>query len=224
MPIEVPARIGSAVPDSALVARIRTTLMEAAAPVRPLPSNAALMALCVAVFIALALLLTLPVGFPGFARLDTVSRLIEYPAVLLLAFMLAGSLVDQMIPGTRRVIGPAAGVLVAVLLLSVTAALLFPGPMPKNFVDEGIPCLRLGALCAIPAGGLTWTMMRRGFAADPLSAAIAAGGLSGLLGVGVLALHCPILNAAHIIAWHVGSIVVAALFGALLGWSWSRRR
>jgi hypothetical protein len=165
-----------------------------------------------------------PFGFGGFAKLSAASAAIEYSVVGLLALVLSGAAIEAMIPGSRRTLPPVVGVLAAILLLSVTASLLFPDFVLRDFVRQGIPCLRLGVLCAIPAAGLTWVMMRRGFVVDTLSAAVAGGALSGLLGVGVLALHCPILNASHIIAWHVGVIAVTSVVGALLGWVLARYR
>jgi hypothetical protein len=50
MPFEVPARISGATPDSKRLAEVRKTFAASAAPVRPLPSNATMMALCLAVF------------------------------------------------------------------------------------------------------------------------------------------------------------------------------
>lgn len=224
MPFEVPERIGLAVPDAARVARIREDFTRSASPVRPLPSNGRMMALCVGVFAVLAVLLAAPFGFSGFAKLSSASAAIEYSVVGLLAMVLAGAAIEGMIPGSRRTLPPAAGVLIAILLLSFTASLLFPDFALHDFVSRGIPCLRLGVFCAIPAAGLTWAMMRRGFVVDTVSVVVAGGALSGLLGVGVLALHCPILNAAHIIAWHVGVVAVTSVAGALLGWGLARYR
>ena len=224
VPFEVPPRISLAVPDSRRVAEIRKTLTESAKPVRPLPSNGAIMLLCVGVFILLAVLLALPAGLLGFSRATASEAAIEYAVLLLLALALAGAVVEQMIPGARRSVPPAAGVLLAILLLSLTATLLFPRSEPNDFVSQGVPCMRLGLLCAIPAACLTAFMMRRGFVTDTVSAAIAGGGLSGLAGAAVLALHCPIFDATHIIAWHAGVIAVTSLAGAFLGWVLARSR
>jgi hypothetical protein len=219
MQFEVPRRLSLAVPDAARVAQIRKTFAESAAPVRLLPSNLAMMLSCVGAFLILAILLTVPVGFYGFLKVTAWGAAVQYSVLLLLALVLAGSAVEQMIPGSRRIMPPTVTVVLAIVLLSVTAALLFPDFATHDFVHRGIPCLRYGVLCAIPAAGFTWLLMRRGFVIDSVRAAIAGGALSGLLGVGVLALHCPILNAAHIIAWHVGVLAVTSLFGAFLGWA-----
>ena len=61
-------------------------------------------------------------------------------------------------------------------------------------------------------------MLRRGFAVNPPSAGLVAGTLGGLAGVGMLELHCPNFQAAHILAWHTAVVPVSAALGALLGW------
>lgn len=223
MRFEVPPRIGHATPDATRLAKIRKALAESAAPVQPLPSNAVLMLLCLGVFVALAVILAAPVGFSGFIKMSPGERWMEYPVVFLLALALAGGVVEQMIPGSRRTIGPLWSILLAILLLSITALVLFPNFDTTRFVPQGIPCLRYGLLCAVPAAGLTWALMRRGFIANPFAGAVSGGAFSGLLGAAALALHCPIFSAPHIIVWHIGVIVVTSLTGALIGFFQLRR-
>jgi hypothetical protein len=223
MPFEVPARISHASPDSGRLAAIRKALAESAAPVRPLPSNAAIMALCLGVFIALGVILAAPVGFPGFAGMSAAARWMDYSVLMLLALALAGGVVEQMIPGSRRTLRPVWGIVLAIVLLSLTTVVLFPHFDTQRFVPRGISCLRYGVLSSIPAAGLTWILMRRGFITDPVAGAVAGGALSGLLGAAVLALHCPIFSAPHIIVWHAGVIVVTSVAGACLGWVQMRR-
>ena len=225
MPFEVPQRISGAVPDSGRLDRIRKTLAASVKPVRPLPSNAVMMMMCVGAFAGLAILLAFPAGFSGFAKMSASGRWMDYSALLLIALVMAGSVVEQMIPGSRRTMRPVWLIVIAMLLLSVASLVLFPdsGLDAHPFVSRGIPCLRYGVLCAIPGGALTWILMRCGFVTDPVSGAISAGAFSGLLGTAALALHCPILNAAHIIAWHVGVIVVTSLAGVVIGFVQVRR-
>jgi hypothetical protein len=217
MQFEVPARISGATPDSARLARVKKTFAASASPVRPLPSNGAMMLLCAGVFVVLAILLTIPVGFPGFAKMSVSGRWMDYSVVFLLTMVMAGGVVEQMIPGSRRTMRPVWTIFFGILLLSVTAVFLFPDFAMQRFVPTGIPCLRYGLVCAIPGAGFTWILMRFGFVTDPVPAAVSAGALSGLLGAAVLALHCSIFNAPHIVVWHVGVIVVASLSGVLTG-------
>jgi hypothetical protein len=217
MPFEVPPRISGAAPDSRRLAEVRKTFAESAAPVRPLPSNSTMMALCLGVFIVLGVILAGAVGFFGFAKMGAATRWVDYSVLLLLALVLAGAVVEQMIPGSRRTMRPVLAILFAIVLLSLTALLLFPDFDTTRFVPQGIGCLRYGVLCSIPAAGLTWLLMRRGFITDPLAGAVSGGAFSGLLGAAVLALHCPIFSAPHIIVWHAGVIVVTSVAGACIG-------
>jgi hypothetical protein len=217
MQFEVPQRISGAVPDPAWLAGVRKTFAESAAPVRPLPSNFTIMALCVGVFIALGVLLALPVGLPGFNKMSVAARWMDFSALLLLALVLAGGVVEQMIPGSRRTMRPVWSVLFAIVLVSLTALVLFPEFSTARFVPRGIGCLRYGLLSSIPAAGLTLVLMRRGFVTDPTAGAVAGGAFSGLLGVAVLALHCPIFSAPHVIVWHAGVIVITSAIGACIG-------
>jgi hypothetical protein len=159
----------------------------------------------------------MPVGFYGFSKMSAAARWMEYSVLLLLALVLAGGVVEQMIPGSRRTMRPVWGMLFAVVLLSLTALLLFPDFDTTRFAAQGIGCLRYGLLSSIPAAGLTWLLMRRGFIADPLAGAVSGGAFSGLLGAAVLALHCPIFSVAHIVVWHAGVIVVTSAVGACIG-------
>jgi hypothetical protein len=222
MPFEVPARIGKAMPEPARVARIRERIMAGASAVRPLPSIAAMTALGLAAFIVLGIGLAWPFGYYGFDRLNGTSGMAEYAAVLLVAAALMAGALGQAIPGSRRIVGPAALVVIGIALLCLTTAGLFPDFGLDGFVTRGVPCLRLGLVCAVPAAALVTVAMQRGFVTDRVSAGLTGGALAGLAGVGVLALHCPVLNAAHIIAWHVGAVAVASLAGAVTGRAVSR--
>lgn len=223
MPFEVPPRIGQATPDSGRLAEVRKTIAQATAPVRPLPPNATLMALCLGVFVLLAVILAGAVGFSGFAKMGAAARWMDDSVLLLLALVLAGGVVEQMIPGSRRTMRPVWGIVIAIVLLSLTALVLFPDFNTTRFVPAGIVCLRYGLLSSIPAAGLTWILMRRGFVTDPLAGAVSGGAFSGLLGAAVLALHCPIFSAPHIVVWHAGVIVVTSVAGACIGFFQMRR-
>jgi hypothetical protein len=109
---------------------------------------------------------------------------------------------------------------VASLGLAAVLAVCFRDYRTTHFMHAGLVCLVIGMLYAIPAGLLSWLALRRGFAVDAVSAGLAAGILAGLAGVGMLELHCPNFQAAHVLVWHVGVLLVSAGIGALCGrWS-----
>lgn len=209
-------------PSAERVAAIQERINAAHQPVRALPSNAILIAGCTVVFVLLAIAGAAFVGFPGFRALSKTQMLVEYSAVLGSAAFLSACLVAQIIPGSRLRVPPLLAVLVPLVLLGLLIPLLFPQFTMNEYVRRGIPCLRLGTLCAAAGGVFAWAFLRLGFITDPMPAALTAAGISGLLGVGVLALHCPIQVAAHILVWHLGVIVVAIVGGALVGYAASR--
>jgi hypothetical protein len=135
----------------------------------------------------------------------------------------ASELASAVIPGSRRRVS-SGGLLGAVGLgLAFVLAVCFRDYHATHFVHAGLVCLAIGLLHAIVTGLLSWLVLRRGFAVDAVSVGLAAGTLAGLAGVGALELHCANFEAAHVLVWHLGVLVVSAGLGALCGrWSASR--
>jgi hypothetical protein len=122
-----------------------------------------------------------------------------------------------MIPASRLRISPGAlPVLSSVALLALLAC-LFRDYHTDHFFSAGIACLLTGLLHAIPAGLLSWLMLRGGFAVNPASAGLVAGTLGSLAGVGMLELHCPNFQATHILLWHTAVVPLGGALGAMLG-------
>jgi hypothetical protein len=204
--------------DPQLLARIGNSIKPSVRPVRPLPPvwmmAGGLVLVCLAVSVAGAAHL----GLFGFAKMDLVERALVYPALIVLTCLAAVSFVHQMIPASRLRVSPGALLgLICVTLVAVFAD-LFRDYHVDHFVSIGIACLAAGVVYAIPAGLLSWLLLRRGFALNPVSAGLVAGMLAGLAGVGMLELHCPNFETAHLLVWHTGVVPLSAALGALLGW------
>ncbi len=88
-----------------------------------------------------------------------------------------------------------------------------------HFVSVGIACLVAGLAHAIPVAVLSWLLLRRGFAVNPVAAGAVAGTLAGLAGVTMLELHCPNFQVLHVLVWHTAVVPVAGAAGALLAWA-----
>jgi hypothetical protein len=74
----------------------------------------------------------------------------------------------------------------------------------------GIP---IGALAA----GLFWLVLRRGAILSPSMTGAATGLLAGLVGASVLEIHCPNLDALHILVSHLGVAILCAMAGLFTG-------
>jgi hypothetical protein len=158
-------------------------------------------------------------GFFGFARMDLLERLLVFPSLVLLAWVAASEFVHAMIPGSLRRISPGALLgFVSAALLAVFA-FLFRDYQTDHFFSIGIVCLLTGFLHTIPAALLGWLLIRRGFAVNSILAGLVAGVLGGVAGVGMLELHCPNFQAAHVLVWHTAVVPLSGAVGALVGWT-----
>ena len=201
-----------------MLERIGNSIKPSLRPVRPLPPVWLMAVGLVLVCAAVSLAGAAPSGFFGVAKMNLLERSLVFPALGLLACLAAISFVHHMIPASRLRVSPGALLALSSVALLAVFAPLFRDYYTDHFFSAGIACLLTGLLHAIPAGLLSWLMLRRGFAVEPASAGLVAGMLGGLAGVGMLELHCPNFQAAHILVWHTAVVPVSAGLGALLGW------
>jgi hypothetical protein len=187
-------------------------------PVRPLPPTWVLTCGLVLVCAAVSILGAARAGFFGFEKMDFLDRSVLFSELVLLIGMAGVAFVDEMIPGSRRSIAPGAILGLGSAALLTAFALIFRDYRSEDFVSVGIKCLLTGLLHAIPAALLSWLVVRRGFATKPISAGLVAGTLGGLAGVGMLELHCPNFEAAHILVWHTAVMPLSGALGALVVW------
>jgi len=209
--------------DQSVLERIDDSIKTSMRPIRPLPPLRLIAAGLVLICVAVSLAGAAHAGFFGIAKMNLLERSLIFPALGLLACLAAVSFVGQMIPASRLRLSPSALLVLSSAALLAVFAVLFRDYHTDHFVPAGIACLLAGLLQAIPAGLLSWLMLRRGFAVNPVSAGLVAGTLAGLAGVGMLELHCPNFQAAHILVWHTAVVPVSAALGAALGWALSFR-
>jgi hypothetical protein len=136
---------------------------------------------------------------------------------LLCAAWFSIATVQEIIPGSKHRTNAIATILVPTLLLALLVSVLFHNFNLNGFVSLGIPCFRLGVVCAAISAALLCLFLRKGLFATPILAGATVGLFAGLVGIAVLALHCPIENSAHILVWHLGAMVVAGTGGAAVG-------
>lgn len=208
--------IRNAEPSAARIHAIRRQIAGSLHPVTPLPSDGTLITWLMAGFICLGVLCAIPIGVKGFHAMKNTQRLFDYPAILLCALILARTLAGEIIPASRRRLAPAPVITAVFAVTIAVTVVLFPDYSLTGFFRTGIPCLAIGSVCAVPASVLIGRIMHRGMLSDTFSGILTAAAFSGTLGVFVLALHCPILNAAHILTWHLGVPALGLGVGALV--------
>ena len=187
--------------------------------VRPLPPRWLLTCGLVLVCAAVSFAGAARAGFFGFEKMDLLERSLVFSVLLIFAWFAGSGFVREMIPGSRRRVSPGALLGFGCAALLGVFAYLFRDYQIDHFVSIGIVCLLTGLLHAIPAAFLSWLLLRRGFAVNSISAGLVAGTLGGLAGVGVLELHCPNFEAAHILVWHTAVIPLSGALGALAAWA-----
>jgi hypothetical protein len=137
--------------------------------------------------------------------------------------LLAYSLVQQMVPGTRHRISPRLLPVGITISLMIAMAVLFQFQHERNFWGNAWTCIRagtpFGALAAVPF----WLMLRRGAILAPALTGAATGLFAGLVGTSVLEIHCPNLDASHILVSHLGVAILCALAGLVIGLAAQRK-
>ena len=162
-------------------------------------------------------------GFYGIRALTLVHGLVIFAVLAALLGLAAYALAGDMRPGARTVrglviFGLAFGAMELVFLT------LFSDYALGQFVQQGIPCFKMGMSCAVATAALVWLAVRKGYIVAPVSTGATIGALSGLAGVTALELHCPLQLVPHVMVWHAGVLVASAGLGAAAGWAarWKR--
>jgi hypothetical protein len=218
---DVLRQTGRALPDPApaTLQRVAESIKTSLRPVRPLPPRWALMTGMLLICAAVSLAGAARAGFFGFEKMDILERLLIFPALVILAWVTGSEFVHAMIPGSTRRVSPGALLGLGSAALLAVFAFLFRDYQTHHFISVGIVCLLTGFIHAIPASLLAWLLLRRGFAVNSITAGLVAGTLGGLAGVGVLELHCPNFEAAHVLVWHTAVVPLSAGAGALVAWA-----
>jgi hypothetical protein len=131
--------------------------------------------------------------------------------------LLAYSLVNQMIPGSRHRIPPRLLPVAITISLTIAMAVLFQFQHERNFWASAWACIRAGTPFGVLAAVPFWLVLRRGAILSPGMTGAATGLLAGLVGTSVLEIHCPNLDAWHILVSHLGVAILCALAGLAIG-------
>jgi Negative regulator of sigma F len=196
--------------------KISGALTASLQPVKPMPAARVLAGQFAAIFVVFAAALITMMGVTGFRTLHPWQALgiVAIFAVGVSLFSL--TLAWQIRPGSLQKIPAELSWAYFGVGFLTGAALLFPWRGAEAFISRGWPCLLTGSAVAIPGGVLFWLLTRRGV---PLSAGAfggTLGAIAGLLGLTVLQFHCLYQNAAHLLVWHGGILVLSITTGLLV--------
>ena len=208
---------GSPAPSPERMRQIQASLVEDLQPVKPLASTATVLSALAISFVLVSAAGVLQLHAYGWHVLGAGQKLVVFACLALGAAVLALSAIGQMRPGSRFAVSPAWLPAGALLLLAAAMAAVFEPRPEAAFAVRGVRCLRAGLIYTAPGGLLSWFWLRRGAALDARLMGATAGAFAALMGVTVLEIHCPNLNLNHILVWHLGVLVSAALAGAAVG-------
>lgn len=221
--LEGAARVPHEVP-AGLLRRIADAIEPTVQPVRPLPPTWVLATGLVAIATAVAVIGAAWSGFQGVRALGPWARLLIFGTLGVLGSLTAAQAVAEWIPGSRRWLSPGRLLATVIVTLLTAFGVLFHDYQSDHFVSSGLRCLVTGTLYAVPAGLLGGSLLRRGWALDPISAGLVAGVLAGLAGVTMLELHCSNFEAPHLLVWHTVVVPTSGAIGAAIGWVVRDRR
>ena len=128
-----------------------------------------------------------------------------------------------MVPGSLHRISPRLLPIAILMSLMVAIAALFQFQCDADFWPGAWVCLRAGTPIGFLSAAAFWLVLRRGAILSPTMTGAAAGLLSGLLGTIVLELHCPNLDALHVLISHLGAAILCSIAGFTLGLRAERR-
>jgi hypothetical protein len=203
--------------DPALLKRIAGSLQSTLQPVHPLPPTWVLAAGLTLICAVVAATAAGRAGFFGVEQLSVGERVAIFLTLGILVWVGGTAFVSQLIPASRQRFTAGAGLAISITVLLGVFALVFRDYHTERFVSAGIACLLTGLLIALPAAVLSWVLLRRGFAVNPVAAGLVGGTLAGLCGVTMLELHCANFQALHVLVWHTAVVPVSAAVGALVG-------
>jgi hypothetical protein len=211
-------------PSPATLRLIESRLIAELRPVRPIAAKPWLVAMVVAIFVFVVALGVYRLGAFALAIMSPLQTIVILGALAISASLLAYSLVNQMAPGSLHRISPGVLPFAIAVSLAIAIMLLFPFQHQRDFWTKSWKCIRagtpIGALAAIPL----WFVLRRGTVLSPRTTGLASGLFAGLVGTAALEIHCPILNASHILLAHLGVAVIGAIMGLIFGLAAENRK
>jgi len=188
-------------------------------PVRPVAPAPYFFGAFVSIFVSIVALGVYRMGAFNIAVMTPLQTAAILNVLAISAGLLAYSLVHQMVPGSRHRIPPRLLPLAIMMSLTIATAVLFQFQIERGFWGNAWACIRAGIPIGFMAAVPFWLVLRRGAILSPGMTGAATGLLAGLVGTSVLEIHCPNLDAWHILVSHLGVAMLCALVGLAIGFT-----
>jgi len=204
-------------PSAAVLRQIAQNIAADLRPVRPMAPARYFLGALLGIFACIVATGAYGMGALTIAAMTPLQTTAILSALGVSAVLLAYSLVNQMAPGSRYRFPPGLLPVGIAVCLAITMAAVFQFNDEPNFWGHAWPCMRVGALFGVLAAVPVWTTLRRGAILTPAMSGAASGLFAGLVGTSVLEIHCPNLDAWHILVSHLGVAILFAVSGFLIG-------
>ena len=185
--------------------------------VRPIPKRMYLFAALVALLAGCVALAVKAIGAYGLAVKSPLQVGLILACLTLSTLVLASSLISQIVPGSPHYIRPGLIPFAISILIAVAMASVFQFQEEARFWFKSWVCICVGTSMAVLSVLPVWLIVRRGAVLTPVITTAATGLLAGLAGTTLLELHCPNLNAGHILLSHLGVAGIGMLTGLTAG-------
>jgi len=211
-------------PSPATLRQITESIIADLRPVRPVAPARYLLAAIVGIFAFIVSIAVYQLGPRAIAVMTPLQTVAILGALAISTGLLAYSLVHQMVPGSRHTIPPRLLPVGITFALTMAIVVLFQFQSERNFWGNAWGCIRAGAPIGVLSAMAFWLVLRRGAILSPGMTGAATGLLAGLVGTSVLEIHCPNLDAAHILVSHLGVAMLCALAGLVIGMATEAKR
>ena len=192
-------------------------------PVRPVAPARYFFGAFVGIFVSIVAIGVYRMGAFAIAVMTPLQLIAILSALAVSTGLLADSLVHQMVPGSHHRIQPSLLPIAITISLTIAVAVLFQFQHERNFWGNAWTCIRAGTPFGVLAAVSFWLMLRQGAILAPALTGAATGLFAGLVGTSVLEIHCPNLDASHILVSHVGVAILCALAGLVIGLTAERK-
>jgi hypothetical protein len=206
-----------ALPSPATLVQIESGLLADLRPIRLIAPKPYLLASLIAIFLCFVALGVYRIGAFALAVMSPLQAAVILGALAISAVLLAYSLVNQIVPGSLHRLPPAFLPVGITISLAIITVVLFQFQHERNFWTNSWACIRAGAPIGALAAAPLWFVLRRGAILSLSVTGLATGLFAGLVGTAVLEIHCPILDAWHILLSHLGVALLGALAGLFFG-------